>query len=159
MKGFSLFILGALLTSFLADPSRTLEGLRRGAKMFLKLMPTLLTLVVLMSLALYLIPASLVVHLLGEGSGMLGWFLAGALGSILLIPGFIAYPLCSTLLKQGAAIPVIALFITTLMMVGVLTLPLESRYFGIKAALMRNGLSLLGAILVALLMALSYAIF
>jgi len=43
------------------------------------------------------------------------------------------------------------------MMVGVLTLPMESKFFGLKAALLRNGLSLAGAMVVAILMGLSYA--
>jgi len=45
------------------------------------------------------------------------------------------------------------------MMVGVLTLPMESKFFGLKAALLRNGFSLLGAVIVALLMGLSYGSF
>jgi len=45
-------------------------------------------------------------------------------------------------------------FITTLMMVGITTLPVESRYFGWKIALYRNGLSFIGALVVGLLMGL-----
>lgn len=124
--------------------------------MFLNVMPTLLTVMILMALALYLIPAPLIGRLLGEESGPLGFVLAASIGSVVLLPGFIAYPLCSTLMKQGASVPVIAIFITTLMMVGILTLPMESKFFGLKASLLRNGLSLLGAVIVALLMGLTY---
>jgi len=38
------------------------------------------------------------------------------------------------------------------MMVGVLTLPLEMKYFGVKVSLMRNALSFIGAIVIGLLM-------
>ena len=96
--------------------------------MFLNVMPALLTLMVLMAVALYLIPAPLIARVLGEQGGALGFLLAASIGSIVLLPGFIAYPLCSTLMKQGASIPVIAVFVTTLMMVGVLTLPMESKF-------------------------------
>lgn len=156
MTVFSIFILCGLIVSFLADPRRTLSGLRRGGNMFLNVMPTLLTVMILMALALYLIPAPLIGRLLGEESGPLGFVLAASIGSVVLLPGFIAYPLCSTLMKQGASVPVIAIFITTLMMVGILTLPMESKFFGLKASLLRNGLSLLGAVIVALLMGLTY---
>jgi uncharacterized membrane protein YraQ (UPF0718 family) len=156
MTAFSLFILGGLLASFLADRRRTLAGLKKAGRMFLNVMPTLLTVMVLMALALYVIPAPLIRRLLGEGSGVGGFLVAGGIGSLVLIPGFIAYPLCSTLMKQGASVPVIAVFVTTLMMVGVVTLPMESRFFGLRAALLRNVLSLLGAVLVAILMGLSY---
>jgi uncharacterized membrane protein YraQ (UPF0718 family) len=156
MRGFSIFIILCLVVSFMADRKRTLSGLKRGGRMFLNVMPTLLTVMVLMAVALYLIPAPLIASVLGEQGGALGFLLAASIGSIVLLPGFIAYPLCSTLMKQGASVPVIAVFVTTLMMVGVLTLPMESKFFGFKAALLRNGLSLLGAVVVAILMGLSY---
>lgn len=156
MRGFSIFILCGLLVSFIADRRRTLSGLKRGGRMFLNVMPTLLTVMVLMAMGLYLIPAPLIARVLGEQGGALGFLLAASIGSIVLLPGFIAYPLCSTFMKQGASVSVIAVFVTTLMMVGVLTLPMESKFFGLKAALIRNGLSLLGALVVAILMGLSY---
>jgi len=156
MRGFSIFIILCLVVSFMADRKRTLSGLERGGRMFLNVMPTLLTLMVLMAVALYLVPAQLITRVLGEQAGALGFLLAASIGSIVLLPGFIAYPLCSILMKQGASVPVIAVFVTTLMMVGVLTLPMESKFSGLKAALLRNGLSLLGAVVVAVLMGLSY---
>jgi len=84
-----------------------------------------------------------------SGTGLLPFFSALGVGSIALIPGFIAYPLAAVLRQNGATVPVLAAFITSLMMVGVLTLPLEARYFGWRAALLRNGLALCGAIIVA----------
>jgi hypothetical protein len=43
---------------------------------------------------------------------------------------------------------VVAVFVTSLIMVGFVTLPLEIRYFGKKAALLRNALSLIAAIII-----------
>ena len=45
-----------------------------------------------------------------------------------------------------------SVFITTLMMVGIMTLPLEAKYFGLKVSIIRNVLSFFGALLVGLLM-------
>ena len=56
------------------------------------------------------------------------------------------------LLRNGVSYAVIAVFITTLMMVGVLTLPIEIKYFGVKVSVLRNGLSLLGALLIGVIM-------
>jgi hypothetical protein len=42
-------------------------------------------------------------------------------------------------------------------MVGIITLPAEFRYLGVKAAILRNALSLVAAIVVALLMGFTYA--
>jgi len=48
---------------------------------------------------------------------------------------------------------VLSAFITSLMMVGVLTLPFEARFFGWKIAVLRNALALVGAFVVAAAMA------
>jgi len=63
----------------------------------------------------------------------------------------VAFPLAALLLKSGVGYAVVAVFITTLMMVGVLTLPLEIRFFGRRVALLRNGLSFIGALIVGAL--------
>ena len=62
--------------------------------------------------------------------------------------------MCSSdlgLLKQGASYSTVAVFMTTLMMVGVVTLPLEIKYFGKKVAILRNLLNLLAAIVIGIL--------
>jgi len=122
--------------------------------MFAGILPALLNILIFVSIVLYLIPNETIVRLLGKNSGFLGIVIAAIIGSISLIPGFISYPLASILLKSGVAYGVIAVFITTLMMVGIITLPLEAKYFGMKTALMRNGLSFVGAIIIGLLMGL-----
>jgi len=103
---------------------------------------------------LYLVPNETIVRWLGKGSGLKGISIAAGVGSISLIPGFIAYPLASILLKAGVSYEILAVFITTLMMVGVLTLPVESKYFGLKVSIVRNFLSFLGAIIIGLLIGL-----
>ena len=57
-----------------------------------------------------------------------------------------------TIPKQGATYAVVAVFMTTMMMVGVVTLPLEIKYFGKKAAIARNILNLIAAITIGILM-------
>ena len=77
--------------------------------------------------------------------------LAAVIGCITLIPGFIAFPLAASLLRAGAGYTQIAVFVSTLMMVGVATLPLEMQYFGKRAALKRNALSLGAAVITSLM--------
>lgn len=93
---------------------------------------------------------------MGESSGAEGFVIAGVTGSLSLIPGFIAFPLSSVLIKSGVSYPVLAMFITTLLMVGIFTLPIEKQYFGWRVSLLRNGLSLVGAIICALIIGLFY---
>ena len=44
---------------------------------------------------------------------------------------------------------VISAFTTTLMMVGIITYPIEKQYFGIKVTIIRNLLSLIIALIIA----------
>jgi hypothetical protein len=79
--------------------------------------------------------------LIGKGTGWFGVIVLGIIGAVTLIPGFIAFPLAASLLQYGAGYTQLAAFISTLMMVGIITMPLEIKYFGKKATFLRNGLA------------------
>jgi uncharacterized membrane protein YraQ (UPF0718 family) len=153
MKFLLILCVTAILVSTFKDHKRTWQGIKKGISIFVNLLPSLLNLLVLVAIVLSLIPQSKIVALLGKESGIDGYTLAAMIGSISLIPGFIAYPLCGILVKAGVKPGVIAVFVTTLMMVGILTLPLEAKFFGVRTALLRNGLSFIGALVIGLLMA------
>ena len=146
-----IFIIASLvltLLSFLLDRKKTVMGLKKGWKMFRNIAVPFLNILILVSLALYAMPPSLIVKYLGPGSGWGGQAIAAVVGSITLIPGFISYPIASVLIKEGASYAIVATFMTTLMMVGVVTLPLESAYFGRKIAIVRNVLNFIAAIVI-----------
>ena len=77
----------------------------------------------------------------------MGIVIAAVIGCITLIPGFVAFPLAASLLSAGAGYTQIAIFISTLMMVGVATFPLEAKYFGKRTALKRNLFALAVAVI------------
>jgi uncharacterized membrane protein YraQ (UPF0718 family) len=137
-----------LLLSYILDKDKTILGLKKGSKMLFNILHPFLNILIIISIVLFFIPESLIVQYLGANSGWLGFGIAAFIGSITLIPGFISYPLAATLLSQGATYSVVAVFMTTMMMVGVVTLPLEIRYFGRKAAILRNFFNLIAAILI-----------
>jgi len=154
MLVLSIFSIACLIVSFLFDPRKTLIGIRKGLKMLINLLPVLLLMLVLVSIVLFLIPNETLVRYMGEGSGVNCWITAEALGSVALIPGFIAYPLCGILIKSGVAYPVIAVFITTLMMTGFITLPVEAKFFGWRTSIIRNLFILVAALFIGLIMSL-----
>ena len=147
-----------LLVSFIANREKTLNGLKKGAMQFLKLLPTLLTVIILVSVALFFTPEKMLIKYFGDQAGILGYLSAGFVGSVSLIPGFISYPLSGMLLDSGVGFGVIALFITTLKMVGIMTIPVEAKYFGTKVTLQRNVLSFFGAMLIGTLMAVIFGL-
>jgi len=142
----------AVLFSTIADRSKTWEGIRRGTVMLRNLLPQFLLLVVLVSVFLGLMSRETLAHLLGQESGALGVLVAAVVGSVALIPGPIAYPLAGMLFEKGVSYTVLAVFITTLMMVGVITFPVERQYLGTRTAVLRNVLSFAGALLVGMVM-------
>jgi len=142
------------LVSFILDRKKTIAGFKKGWNMFKNVLIPFLSILILVSILLYVIPPSVINRLLGSGSGALGFAIAAVVGSITLIPGFISYPIAAGLISQGASYAVVATFMTTLMMVGVVTLPLEIKYFGRRAAIARNVLNFFAAIVIGLLVGL-----
>ena len=120
--------------------------------MFLKLLPTLVTMLALVSIMFFIIPNDTLVSLIGKDSGIKGYLIAAVIGSVSLIPGFIAFPLCKILIVNGVEYSTVAIFITTLTMVGILTLPVEAKFFGWKVSILRNVLSFVAAIAIGITM-------
>jgi len=139
-----------LLWSFLRDRQKTKRALRKAWKSFENILPQLLCVMLLVGAALAVLNRDTVSRYLGAQSGALGLAIAAALGSITLIPGFVAFPLAASLLSAGAGFGQITMFVTTLMMVGVVTLPMEIKYFGRRAALLRDLFALLYAVVISL---------
>jgi len=152
VKLLSIFTAVCVIASLIANREKTWMGIKKGVSMFLKLLPVLLLMLALISIVLFFIPNETLVKYMGEGSGIKGWTTAALLGSVALIPGFIAYPLCAILIDNGVAYSVIAVFITTLMMTGFLTLPVEVKFFGWKVSVIRNLVSLVAALFIGLVM-------
>ena len=146
----------ALAVSLAASRHKTLAALRLTVTRLAKIMPAFLVMLVLFAVAVTLVPPETIRGLLGQDSGALGVAIAALIGSITMAPGFIAFPLSGAMLKQGVPYMVLAAFTTTLMMVGVLTYPLERQYFGRNVTLIRNGVSLLIALVVAAVMGLVF---
>lgn len=134
-----------LVLSFFKDRAKTAAALKKAWKSFENILPSVLTVLVLIGFILSLLDAETISKLLGAESGIIGSCIAAIIGSVTLIPGFVALPLAASLVKAGAGYAQIAVFISTLMMVGVATFPLEAKYFGRHTALKRNVLALITA--------------
>ena len=141
-----------VILSAIADRSKTWTGAKRGLAMLRNFLPKLLLLVVLVSIFLGVISKGTLAHLLGQGSGLQGVLIAAGIGSVTFIPVPIAFPMAEMLLEDGVGYSVLAVFITTMLMVGVVSFPVEKEYFGTYATVLRNLLSFAGALLVGTIM-------
>ncbi len=145
-------VAGILLTiSFIADKRKTTKALKIALKKFRKILPAFLTMLIFVSVLLYLFPDDLIVKYLGSGTKYISTLLASIIGSITLMPGFIAFPLAGILRQQGVSYMVLSAFTTTLMLVGIITFPIEKEYFGVNVTLIRNIFSYIIALIVALI--------
>ncbi len=141
-----------LLFSLFQNRAKTWRALIFAWKFFRSMaLPVLATIWAIGFLLSFLTP-SIISRAIGQESGWWGVTLAALFGSVVLIQAFIAFPLAGSLLRQGASVRAIAAFVTTLVMVGVITAPLEAKFFGRQFTFWRNFLSFILAILIALIM-------
>ena len=150
-----LYIAVAVLfgISLARDRAKTKKALLKGLKSLEGILPQLITVLVLIAVMLSVFNAETISRFLGRETGMLGVLLAAILGSITLIPGFVAFPLAGELMRNGAGVLQIATFVSSLMMVGIITLPMEISYFGRRTAILRNLLALAFSFVAALFVA------
>jgi uncharacterized membrane protein YraQ (UPF0718 family) len=129
--------------SFIKDRQKTRSALLKAWKSFISLLPALAGVLALIGLVLTVLSPDTITKALGQNTGVWGMMLTSIIGAITLIPAFIAFPMAASLLNSGAGIMQIAVFVSTLTMVGTVTAPLEAKYFGWKETLLRNGFSYL----------------
>ena len=146
-----LYIITILLMviSTCVSPGKTAQALRITFRRFGKIAPAFVLMLALVSITLYLLPDHTIARMLARENKWAATAGALGLGSISIMPGFIAYPLCGILLDHGALFMVISAFSTSIMMVGVITFPLEKSYLGTRLTIVRNIVSLAIAIAVA----------
>lgn len=140
-----------LILSFIKDKKKTKMALKKAWKAFENILPEFLVVIILVGFLLAVLNPETISKIIGAESGWFGVILAGIIGSVTLIPGFVAFPTAAILLENGAGYMQIAAFVSTLMMVGIVTLPVEIKYFGKKISIMRNILAFLFSFIVAII--------
>ena len=150
--GTYIIVLSALGVLAVRDRAKARQAVRVAIKSFFGILPSMLAIVGLIGLLLGLVPPQVIGTYLGEGAGGWATVAAALIGAVMFIPSLVAFPLAASLLRAGASVATIAAFLTTLVMVGTVTLPLEIKHLGKKMAFGRNLLSLLFALVIAVVM-------
>ncbi|GAA3644640.1 permease [Asaccharospora irregularis] len=140
------------IVSVTKDKNKTFDSIKMSSGLMKSMIGEIIGILFLIGLILTFIPPEKIKQYLGGSSILISTFVSAILGSITLIPAFVAFPLVGSIVKAGANIVPIVAFLTTLTMVGFVTFPLEKKEFGVKFALTRNILSFVFAIIIALLM-------
>ncbi len=140
------------IASLVKSREKTKKTLLIAWKALGKTAPSLLTVLGIVGLTLGILTPEKISSLVGSEAGILATLTAALIGAVTLIPSIVAFPLAGSLLRSGATVMTISAFVTTLVMVGAVTFPMEMKVLGKKFALLRNILGLLSALLIAFLM-------
>ena len=142
---YSLYGVTAVLLaiSYVKDRNKTMLSLKRAWKMFINVLPQFISILFLAGLLLAAVSPETIQYVIGTQSGFRGMLTAALLGAVTLVPVLVAFPVAARLLQNGAGVRQTAVFISTLTMVGFVTLPMEIKYLGKKAAVLRNALAFL----------------
>lgn len=138
--------------SFAKDKVKTKQALKMALAMGKGMIASILSIIFAIGLILTVLPPMEIASFVGKQSALLATIVAALFGTITLVPAFIAFPLVGTLVHAGVSVVPAVAFLTTLTMVGVVTFPLEKKEFGTKFTAVRNSLSFLFAIAIALAM-------
>lgn len=141
-----------LVVSLIKSKEKTKKAFKIGAKALLKSAPALLAILGIVGLTLGVLPPETISRLVGSEAGFTATIIAAVIGTLTLIPSLIAYPLAGSLLRSGATVMTISAFITTLVMVGIITAPMEIKELGRKFTILRNSLAFVAALIIALIM-------
>ncbi|MFB0566654.1 MAG: permease [Candidatus Aminicenantaceae bacterium] len=141
-----------LVASFLNNKEKTMNSLKVAWKFFRSMALPVLIIIWIIGFLLSFLSPEIISKTVGQEAGLRGVVFSALFGSIVLIQAFIAFPLAGSLLRQGANISAIAAFVTTLVMVGIVTAPLEVKFLGRQFTFWRNFLSFIFAVIIALIM-------
>ncbi|WP_058486559.1 permease [Defluviitalea phaphyphila] len=141
----------AFFISLIKNKQKTFNSMKMAKGMMKNMIGEIIGILFLIGLVLTFIPPEVIKNILGESNQFISTMISAFVGSITLLPAFVAFPMVGSFVDAGASIVPAVAFLTTLTMVGVVTFPLEKQEFGLKFAMTRNILSFVFAFIIALM--------
>ena len=141
-----------LIVSLIKDKSKTKKAIILGLKSFENILPQFLCIIISVGILLSFFTTDTISKILGNSSGFWGIILADIIGAITMMPTFVAFSLGNTLLLNGAGYSQVGTLVSSLVLIGLMTFPLEAKYIGKRAALLRNLIAFLFSIIVGIIL-------
>ena len=145
--GFISSVAIILLSIF---PEKRGEVIAVSLEFFVEMILILPAVMVLMGLFTVFVPKDLVVRYLGRESGLRGIFIAILMGALPTGPLYIAFPIASALLKKGARVSNIVVFLTAWSCIKLPQELVELEFLGFRFMLARLVLTVIFAIFMGL---------
>lgn len=141
---------GLLVLSVVKSREKTVQSVKLALMKLISLLPWMLGILLIIGIVLGFVPPETIEAQLGGDPSALQVVIAAVAGTIAMIPNIIGVPLIASLVDSGASYTTAAAFLTTLLMVGFITMPMEIRELGVRITLWRNLLAFLAAVVIAL---------
>ena len=143
LRSYLLFtaVLAAAVTLLLIFPGRRKAAVETSADYLLEMIMILPGVMVLMGLFSVFISKEQVVAWLGKSAGMRGLFIALVLGSLPTGPLYVAFPLAAMLIKKGARVSNIIVFLSAWACIKIPQELVELQFLGLKFMALRLGLT------------------
>lgn len=149
---FWVIAIALFIVSLIKNRQKTFAAMKKSKGMMKNMIGEIIGVIFLIGFILTMVPPESIKDFLGSSNAFISTIMSAIVGSITLIPAFVAFPLVGSLVDAGASVVPAVAFLTTLTMVGVVTFSLEKKEFGLKFAFVRNTLSFGFAVFIALFM-------
>jgi uncharacterized membrane protein YraQ (UPF0718 family) len=137
--------------ALLLFPDKSSAVLSVSKNYFFELLMILPAIMVIIGLFSVWVPKEMVVKYMGSSSGIKGILISIALGMLPTGPLYIAFPMASALLKKGARISNIVVFISAWACIKLPQELVEIRFLGIRFAMLRLGLTIIFVIFMGII--------
>ncbi|MFW5979992.1 MAG: permease [Halanaerobiales bacterium] len=145
----NLTALLAFIISILYNKNRSKKAVKKAVVKALGLAPLMVLIISAIGVIFAFLPPELIREYLGGDFDLLQVIASATFGSIMMIPSLIALPLAGSLIEAGASYTPVAAFITTLTMVGFVTIPVELKEMGKKITIYRNLFAFIFAVIIS----------
>jgi len=134
--------------------SKLLKAGKKTFSSFLEMLPIFLSIILLTSLFLALVPKSMYVNFFTKNIA-LNSIMGAILGSISTGNPITSYIVGGELLKAGIGLVAVTAFVISWVTVGIISLPVECYFLGKRFGIIRNILSFIFAIIISILVVLT----
>jgi uncharacterized membrane protein YraQ (UPF0718 family) len=138
--------------SWIKSPAKTKRALAIGARQFIRMLPFLAAVFVLIGVLEVFVPSRVIGSLMGPSNGILAPIFAAATGGVLGAgPPAASYVMAQFLFRQHATLAAVATFLIAWAAVSTVSLPVEIRLMGARFAWTRWALTLVFSIVCGVL--------
>ncbi len=145
----SILIISAILLSIFPDRKRTVIDI--SSNFFIEMILILPAIMVMLGLFEVWVPKNIVVKYIGKASGMKGILLSLTLGALPTGPLYIAFPMAAALIRKGAKISNIVIFLSAWACIKIPQEMVELQFLGLHFMLSRLILTVAFVIIMGLL--------